>query len=97
MIEREMGNRGSKSVTSLYINKQQTVKEQRVDGSWCNEKRLHLRCTLLGFEINRLVKIPSNQIIPSRFYTNTNNIHFKIDSLPIIIPLFVTGWFFLFI
>ena len=87
-----MGNRGSKSVTSLYINKQQTVKEQRVDGSLCN--KLHLRCTLLGFEINRSVKIPSNQIIPRRFYTNTNNINFKTDSLPIILPLFVTGWFF---
>jgi hypothetical protein len=27
--ENEMGNRGSKSVTNV------TVKEQRVDGSWC--------------------------------------------------------------
>jgi hypothetical protein len=33
MIEKEMGNRGSKSVTVLYINKTQTVKEQRVYGS----------------------------------------------------------------
>jgi len=33
MIENEMGYRGSKSVTSLYIYNSQTVKEQRVDGS----------------------------------------------------------------
>ena len=46
-VEREVGNRGSKSVTTLLINKQQIVKEQRVEGSLCN--KLHLRCTLVGF------------------------------------------------
>ena len=32
MSENEMGNRGSKSVTNI------TVKEQRVDGSYCREE-----------------------------------------------------------
>jgi len=34
MIEKEMGNRGSKSVTGLSLYKPQTVKEQRVYASW---------------------------------------------------------------
>jgi hypothetical protein len=43
MKETEMGNRGSKSV--LYIN---TVKEQRVNGSYLSKLSLRLRCTLTG-------------------------------------------------
>jgi len=54
MIENEMGYRGSKSDTN-------SVKEQRVDGSWC-KKPLHLRCTLMGFERNYQIKIPSKQL-----------------------------------
>ena len=62
-----MGNRGSKSVTSLSLNKPQTVKEQRVDGSRCikpvqNKKLMHLRCTLMGCESSYPVKIPSKQL-----------------------------------
>ena len=37
------------------------VKEQRVDGSWCN-KSLHLRCTLMDFERNYQIKKPSKQL-----------------------------------
>jgi hypothetical protein len=37
-----------------------TVKEQRVDGSWLLKN--NLRYTLMGFERNYQVKIPSNQI-----------------------------------
>ena len=65
------------------------VKEQRVYGSWYGLS--YLRFTLLGFERNRLVKIPSNQIMPRRFYTTSNNINPKTDSL-IILPWFVTGF-----
>jgi hypothetical protein len=78
--EKKGGNRGSKSVTSLYLNK--TVKEQRVYGSWHGFSCL--RCTLLGFERNRSVKIPSNQITQTRLYTN-------IISIPIL-PWFITGF-----
>jgi hypothetical protein len=54
MIEREMEYRGSKSVFN------NTVKEQRVDGSCCKQP-LQLRCTLMGFERNYQVKILSKQ------------------------------------
>lgn len=62
--ERKMGNRGSKSV---YTNKSINVNEQRLDGSWCS--KMHLRYSLMGFERNYQVKIPSKQITQSRFYT----------------------------
>lgn len=42
MIEREMGDRGSKSDSKI------SVKEQRVDDSWHN-LLLCLRCTIMGF------------------------------------------------
>jgi len=54
MSENKMGYRGSKSANLA-------VKEQRVDGSWC-KKPLHLRGTLMGFERNYQIKIPSNQL-----------------------------------
>lgn len=63
MIEREMDNRGSKSV-ELY-----TVKEQRVDGHWYGFNLPCLRCTLTGFERNYQIKILSNQI-QTRSYTS---------------------------
>ena len=87
--EKRGGNRGSKSVTDLYLNKPQTVKEQRVNGSWCGLP--YLRCTLLGYESNRSVKIPSNQVMLKRFYTNNNKIDFKNISL-YSQPWFVTGF-----
>lgn len=55
-----MDNRGSKSVLK------NTVKEQRVDGSWLliMFKTLirSLRCTLMGFERNYQIKILSKQL-----------------------------------
>nr|AYE93380.1 LAGLIDADG homing endonuclease [Termitomyces sp.]AYE93381.1 LAGLIDADG homing endonuclease [Termitomyces sp.] len=59
MNENEMGYRGSKSD---FVMK--SVKEQRVDGSWCiaNSNPLHLRYTLMGFERNYRIKIPSKQL-----------------------------------
>ena len=64
--ESEMGYRGSKS--NFYSK---FVKEQRVDGSWGLIKRYNttisfnkpLRCTLMGFERNYRIKIPSNHLI----------------------------------
>ena len=60
MNENEMGYRGSKSDFLI-----ESVKEQRVDGSWCR-KPLHLRYTLKGFERNYQVKIPSKQLNGAR-------------------------------
>ena len=73
-----------------------TVKEQRVYASWYDLS--YLRCTLLGFERNRSIKNPSNQIMPiqlyttsKRFYTNSNNLNPNTSSV-IILPWFVTGF-----
>lgn len=93
MIEKEMGNRGSKSV--VYLNKGPTshrditVKEQRVDGSYTNQlisrikqDRLVLRCILMGFERNYQIKILSNQ---KRLYTT----NYDSNQLN---PWFITGF-----
>jgi hypothetical protein len=68
MNENEMGYRGSKS---KFITQTNFVKEQRVDGSWSIAKNKHmlLRCTLMGFERNYLVKILTNQLNNRRFST----------------------------
>lgn len=69
MSENEMDNRGSKSD---FISK--SVKEQRVDGSWCIKKRLmRLRYTIMGFERNYRVKIPSKQLIVQIFSSTLNS------------------------
>jgi hypothetical protein len=83
MIEREMGNRGSKSdilITlvkcfCLFLVVTIFVKEQRVDGSYCDALvafTLQLRCTLMGFERNYLIKIPSKQLNSSNFSTSSH-------------------------
>ena len=59
-VEKEMGNRGSKSVTFLLNNL--TVKEQRVNGNLCGVYTLRLRYTLMGFERNYQVSSLSKQI-----------------------------------
>nr|AYE93362.1 LAGLIDADG homing endonuclease [Termitomyces sp.] len=65
MNENEMGYRGSKSD---FVMK--SVKEQRVDDSWCNIKKpLHLRYTLMGFERNYRIKIPSKQLSVKKYVT----------------------------
>jgi hypothetical protein len=69
MIENEMGNRGSKSDFFCYPK---SVKEQRVDGSYCiqaKSNKMQLRCTLMGFERNYLVKIPTNHLNNRSFST----------------------------
>ena len=66
MIEREMGYRGSKSEFIYPQLNYNSVKEQRVDGSYFGLKP-KLRYTLMGFERNYPVRIPSNQIIIQTF------------------------------
>jgi len=60
ICENKVGNRGSKSVIcgrKLYI----AVKEQRVNGSWSIILWLMgLRCTLMGFERNRDIRLGFN-------------------------------------
>ena len=56
--ENKMGYRGSKLVLLNSI-----VKEQRVDDSYLASKSYSkLRCTLMGFERNYQLKIPSKQL-----------------------------------
>ena len=58
--ENQMGYRGSKSV--LFNS---TVKEQRVDGSYCiktKSSKMQLRCILMGFERNYQIKVLSKQL-----------------------------------
>ena len=82
MIENEMGYRGSKSV----LVSSNTVKEQRVDGSYCIKlKLMQLRCTLMGFERNNPIKIHSKQINKS-FYSTVSG------SKTVLNPYFVTGF-----
>lgn len=66
-----------------------TVKEQRVYASWYDLS--YLRCTLLGLERNRSIKIPSNQIMQTRLYTNSHNTNTNTPSM-LILPWFVTGF-----
>lgn len=84
MSENEVGDRGSKSAILPRI----TVKEQRVNGSLCNNP-LYIRCTLMGFERNHQVKIPSNQKLKIRQFSSnaassipsTNNLELTLTPL----------------
>jgi hypothetical protein len=72
MRETEMGYRGSKSE---LIQNTYSVKEQRVDGSWSNYNINNslLRCTLMDFKRNYLVKILSKQLKKQNFSANAPN------------------------
>ena len=67
MNESEMGYRGSKSE---FVT--ESVKEQRVDGSYCNYllSNSQLRCTLMGFERNYQIKVLSKQLNKTNFCTS---------------------------
>lgn len=78
IYENIMGYRGSKSDIS-------SVKEQRVYGSWHNKC---LRYTLMDFERNYQIKIPSNQINKLRYYSTYTNIQ-NSNNLD---PNFLTGF-----
>ena len=92
MSENEMDNRGSKSVSGLYnstSHKSGTVKEQRVDGSLCilRINKMHIRYTLMGFERNYQVKIPSNHLFKARYSTLS-----ILNHKNLINPWFLTGF-----
>jgi hypothetical protein len=74
MKETEMGYRGSKSeILSIPIPNRISVKEQRVDGSYCTnkiKKNLQLRCTLMDFERYYQTSLPSKQISIRTFSTS---------------------------
>jgi hypothetical protein len=77
MSENKMGYRVSKSKFKLELKRKfklNFVKEQRVDGSWCSNNLLYLRCTLMGFERNYQIKIPSKQINIYRSYSSLINL-----------------------
>jgi len=62
-----------------------SVKEQRVDGSWCiKHKNMHLRYTLMGFERNYQVNNPSKQL--NKLFYSTLNHNSKLN------PWFITGF-----
>lgn len=81
MMETEMEYRGSKS---KFVTQPNFVKEQRVDGSWsiAKSKQMLLRCTLMGFERNYQIKIPTNQLNNRNFSTFSGQIN----------PWFLTGF-----
>jgi hypothetical protein len=92
MIEKEMDNRGSKSITCF---KSVIVKEQRLDDSWQGEYTPRLRYSLMGFERNYQVKILSNQINKYRSYTTivTPQLQTKLPIDPYLLNAnFVTGF-----
>jgi hypothetical protein len=62
MKETEIDNRGSKSE---FITKMDSVKEQRVDGSLCFNKK-HIRYTLTGLETGYQLKILSKQLTKNK-------------------------------
>ncbi len=84
MIEREIGNRGSKSVV-ICLN--YTVKEQRVNGNYADSV---LRWTLTDFERNYQVKILSNQksIQTSTFFLISWRSFLKIAINPLLLHNF---------
>jgi len=88
MIESEMGYRGSKSE---FISQMDSVKEQRVDGSYCikaSSSRMQLRCTLMGFERNYPIKVLSKQLNKQNFCTSA----YAQVQLTKLEPWFVTGF-----
>nr|YP_010164142.1 LAGLIDADG endonuclease [Metarhizium album]QRK27467.1 LAGLIDADG endonuclease [Metarhizium album] len=98
ILEKEMGNRGSKSSKGNTL----FVKEQRVDGSYieCKSTRSVLRYTLRGFERSTWAGIPSNQIINKKLYSTTkisknileSQLYTNNDKNFILNPWFVSGF-----
>ena len=74
--ENQMDNRGSKSESVTN-----SVKEQRVDGSYCirhvnvcaSSSKMQLRCILMNFERFSRVKIPSKQLNVKKFSTSNSS------------------------
>jgi hypothetical protein len=74
MKETERGNRGSKSGINNPQPIRISVKEKRVDGSYCIKTTImQLRCTLMGCENYYPFKIPSKQL-NNRSFSTLNSI-----------------------
>nr|YP_010835439.1 hypothetical protein QLP32_mgp06 [Perenniporia fraxinea]WFS78672.1 hypothetical protein [Perenniporia fraxinea] len=85
MNENEMGYRGSKSA-------HKAVKEQRVDGSWfLARKARSLRCTLMGFERNYQVKIPSKNIHNNKKFSTLTSENISKPLPTTLDPWYITG------
>jgi hypothetical protein len=84
MKETEMGNRGSKSILTNNI-----VKEQRADGSWFLLKQRNLRCALTGFERSYPIKYHSKQI-NKRLFSSTEATALR--QCANLNPWFITGF-----
>jgi hypothetical protein len=89
--ENQMGDRGSKSEILSPQPKRIFVKEQRVDGSYFGYYP-KLRCTLMGFERNYQVKIPSNQLNKKLFSTLKTNAEANKNYEAEITPWVLTGF-----
>jgi len=69
-----MGYRGSKSDFNNPLPNIISVKEQRVDGSYCIKSTImQLRCTLMGGASCYQIKIPSKQF-NNRSFSTLNSI-----------------------
>lgn len=76
--ERNVGNRGSKSITDFHVpinqnEKNVIVKEQRVDGIGRKINNLRLRCTLKSYESNLVIKVLPNLIIKRKYTASSVN------------------------
>jgi hypothetical protein len=90
MSENKMGYRGSKSEIKYPQPNKISVKEQRVDGSYCvKDKFMQLRCTLTDFERSYQVKIPSKQLYCRSFSTLINPVYNQKREIN---PWFITGF-----
>lgn len=88
MSENKMEYRGSKSDFNLKF-----VKEQRVDGSLHNFlNKKCIRCTLMGFERNYQIKIPSKQKNILRTHTSIATHKSTISNNFNLNPWFITGF-----
>lgn len=90
MIERKMGNRGSKS----NINENMFVKEQRVDGNCIISRNIMLRYTLTGFERSYRNRIPTTLLANNiKFYSTSSINDSRENNTNLIIdPNFLTGF-----
>jgi len=87
MKETEMGYRGSKSDFNNPQPIINSVKEQRVDGSYCIKSTImQLRCTLMGGASCYPVKIPSKQLNNRAFSTVNSITETELN------PWFITGF-----
>ena len=93
MIEKEMGNRGSKLKKVLLKLNNTLLKEQRVDGSWPLVYRVDnpgLRFTLMGYESNS----PKGLFIVQLFCLINHQIKFLSNQINILIKYSTTITFY---